>query len=374
MFKTDSMPALTGLRGCGALAVMIYHFKDIANLFWGEDVGNMGLFKYGHFGVDLFFILSGFIICHVHFSDFKTSIELSDLKRYLALRFFRIYPLHISAMFILLLLVVVFSPFKSFQAASNTYTVKSFIVSALLIQNWGVWFGWPWNGLSWTLSVEVLLYLAFPFLCLILRRIKSARTPLICAFALLLSFGFFMQQAHFIDVNAANIRGIVRGFVGFFAGSLLSRYYRLSQKHERWPECLVALGAISLSLLLPTLRFMIYSGLALLILSLAYNPKLFGVLFGKGVIFWLGKVSFSLYLLHLMFLRFALWMLSTQLPPVRNDISKSAITAGLAIGCLVLAQLGFELIESPARKFGRRLIRKDIAPSEANSEPDRKRS
>src|SRR5579872_5470162 len=82
---------LTSIRGIAAMWVYFSHcqFLEAYNPFFARLTGN------GFYGVDIFFILSGFILSYVHIEDFTAGAAVrSNYTRFLFLRFARIYPLH----------------------------------------------------------------------------------------------------------------------------------------------------------------------------------------------------------------------------------------------------------------------------------------
>lgn len=88
--KQRSLWSLTGIRGVAAIWVVVFHL--------GQGTPNFsivpGLYSYslvfnGFRGVDLFFILSGFIMMHAHAKDFE-HVELESVRRFALLRLFRI--------------------------------------------------------------------------------------------------------------------------------------------------------------------------------------------------------------------------------------------------------------------------------------------
>lgn len=100
---------LTPLRGIAALLVAVFHgLKRLENL--GEAVGeHTAFFERGYLWVDLFFLLSGFVLAHVYADRFAGSINLRSYLSFLRIRFARIYPLHLFALFVYLILARVLS-------------------------------------------------------------------------------------------------------------------------------------------------------------------------------------------------------------------------------------------------------------------------
>src|SRR6185437_8778005 len=87
----ESIDSLTGLRGVAALWVAAYH--GVGSLF---ALALANLLGSGWLAVDLFFVLSGFIMCHVHLADFAVP-SWSAAVRFLKLRIARVYPAHLVA-------------------------------------------------------------------------------------------------------------------------------------------------------------------------------------------------------------------------------------------------------------------------------------
>src|SRR5690242_8734378 len=92
---------LTPLRGFAALLVVIYHFEEIIGRF--VNASDSMFIRKSYLMVDLFFVMSGFIIFHVYNSNFKKSIDQHLFSKFLVARFARIYPLH----FFMLLISVI---------------------------------------------------------------------------------------------------------------------------------------------------------------------------------------------------------------------------------------------------------------------------
>jgi peptidoglycan/LPS O-acetylase OafA/YrhL len=78
--------ALDGLRGVAAFAVVLYHFR------WSNHL--TGPFQNGYLAVDLFFILSGFVI----YANYSALPDLRSALHFIWLRFFRVYPLHLAVL------------------------------------------------------------------------------------------------------------------------------------------------------------------------------------------------------------------------------------------------------------------------------------
>jgi peptidoglycan/LPS O-acetylase OafA/YrhL len=140
---------LTGLRGIGALWVVLFH------LTFGRGIPVIDL---GFLGVDLFFILSGFVLSYVSITNIDTVPRYLEFLRQ---RLTRIYPLHLFTLCILAM-IVLFVPGFSERYNVPRFEPDAFVASLLLIQNWFYWLPGCWNAPSWSLSAEWFAYLTFP--------------------------------------------------------------------------------------------------------------------------------------------------------------------------------------------------------------------
>src|SRR6188768_1996982 len=89
--RSEAIPGLTGLRGIGALWVLLFHWAGLRQ--WGREAPVLG---FGYLGVDLFFLLSGFVLTHVYLR--RLSLDWASYRQFLLLRFARIYPLYASVL------------------------------------------------------------------------------------------------------------------------------------------------------------------------------------------------------------------------------------------------------------------------------------
>src|ERR1700677_1206832 len=94
---------LTPLRGAAATWVAVYHFGTTVPLF---SASQTMLVAKGYTMVDLFFIMSGFIMRHVYGNSFKERITIPNVHRFVVARFARIYPLHFFTLTTLVVLTI----------------------------------------------------------------------------------------------------------------------------------------------------------------------------------------------------------------------------------------------------------------------------
>ncbi len=159
--QTVDLPQFSGLRGIAALLVLFFHLRTPQGLELHFGVVD-AFSKFGFLGVDVFFVLSGFILCHVYGTSFSGGIERKNLRNFGVARFARIYPLHLVTT--LMMLGAYWAAMRAGVTPTETsgYSWESFLLSLLLVHEW---FGVvaPNPG-SWSISVEFASYLIFPFI------------------------------------------------------------------------------------------------------------------------------------------------------------------------------------------------------------------
>ncbi len=148
--------ALTGLRGIAAMLVLMHHFS----LHFGDGLGWPvlgGLLRRGYLGVDLFFVLSGFVISMVYGRWFGAAIAgqawAARVGAFLMRRVARIWPLHVVVALVLIGLAA---------ADSHGFSVRFSLANLLLVQGWGI--SGEVNAPAWSISAELFAYLLFPVL------------------------------------------------------------------------------------------------------------------------------------------------------------------------------------------------------------------
>ncbi len=282
--RPASLPGLTGLRGVGAIWVVTFHAQYGLHLPLAQS---------GYLGVDLFFMLSGFVLSHAH------PVGRWDWTRYRAFlrtRFARIFPMHWAAL-AFLGLVLVLCP-QVYAAMPEHFRWPDLISSIFLVQSW--WWGTPapWNGPAWSLSTEWLASIAFPlFLVPAGRVIRPGLAALFCA-ACLGVFAVFLFVTNNPDPGIVTPRaGLIRTVCEFAAGCLL---YRIYAAGVRVSAATVLAGAtlIVAGLLFPAFAVLSVFGFPVMILLASQPPNPLVAALSRPVMAHLGEISYSIYLLH----------------------------------------------------------------------------
>ncbi len=145
---------LTGLRFFAAMWVVLYHY-------WPKLQTDFtpALVEKGYLGVELFFTLSGFILCHVYLESFGEG--RFKYGAFLWNRLARVYPLHIATLLGVMALGIG-ATVAGFGIDSNILDWDSLPANLLLLQAWGFAPQAAFNHPSWSISAEWFAYLTFP--------------------------------------------------------------------------------------------------------------------------------------------------------------------------------------------------------------------
>jgi peptidoglycan/LPS O-acetylase OafA/YrhL len=332
---------LTGLRGLAALWVILFH------LFLDR---NIPVIQHGYAGVDIFFLLSGFVLSHVYLRDHGLT-TMKGYMRFLGVRLARIYPLHFCTLLCLLLMVVALPKFTTpYSHPEARFGDAAFIANLFLVQNWGLWWPGNWNNPSWSLSAEWFAYLAFPFLLMPLRRISSKRLLVALAIGVLASMVAMLYLAGYRATEGTGLAGMVRMACEFIAGCLL--YSAFARGWRLWavPSLSLMFVLLGIGMLLPSCGFMMVFAFVLMVVLAAQGHNVCARALQWRPATFLGEISFSLYLTHWIVIQVFNWLGKHGL---QWEITPAAIATLLVVFALSVAT--YHLIEMPARKWGRRL-------------------
>lgn len=360
--RQKKIPAITGIRGVAACWVVLFHAftmeTNLPNAHLPAPIialSKTWFISRGYLGVDLFFILSGFVLFLIYRKRLRTA-KYSELKKFVIGRIFRIFPLH---WFVLICMVSVFVLFgwQLSWPVDGPYTAKTFMLSVLLVQSW---VGMPtvWNGPAWSLSNELLAYILFPFLVPGIWRVRSgwvAAALILGAFSVLGAACIIYHQPGFAHLKHF---GILRCLMEFPAGMLLCHLFERNRFTAKTASGFFVAGAFLLVIAMIDINLdpMALLAFSLLIISCAIGSPIVNAILGNPICRWLGDISFSIYLIH-----FSLLSVCARIAAIYHPGSATYMIILLGIATLTvlpLAHLTWRFIEVPGQALGRRLIAK----------------
>jgi peptidoglycan/LPS O-acetylase OafA/YrhL len=345
---------LDALRGIAAMAVVLFHyFTKFDELFghatpplfvfpWGSYSG-VNLFALGHYGVNLFFMISGFVI-------FMTLERTKKPMDFVVSRFSRLFPAYWLAVALTFSVVSVLGlPGKEAtlgQAVANLSMVHSF-------------FNVPHvDGVYWTLEVELLFY-AWAFLAYRLGWLNRVHALLLAAMALRLVY-FIAAEFFRVDLPWIASRYLILNFIAWFALGVM--VYRLSGRASVGSSTRGAdLGVAACAIALLSVVHTPWIGLLALVLTGLLWGAASGRLpwLGNRVFLGLGIISYTLYLVH----ENIGWAVMRPLQAAGWS-SLASILVALMMS-LLLATLLTLLVERPAMAWIRRRYKQQHTHTQA---------
>ncbi len=365
----DFFPALESLRGIAALGVTLFHVQ------WSHSLKDSGLALNSWLFVDLFFVLSGFVIAHTYQAGLQTP---EAAGRFAMRRFFRLYPLHLATLagFVGLHLVFVFvlgrGPQESGFTASNEPFVQQLLAHLMLLHATGVTPTTGFNGPSWSISAEAFAYLVFALVAIspLWRTARAMTFAALAVLGLALLLAISPNDSLFSTADA----GIWRALYGFAMGAL-------AQMALAWARDALAdkpglAGGVQAAALAAALAFIICFGInspITLIAPLVFIAPILALAAAPSGaparwlshpwLVGLGAISYSIYLVHFL-VALVMKEVAARMPGAIDGGTAEVVLATwkgdllvLAYGAIVIiaSVITYRLIEAPARDFGRRM-------------------
>lgn len=338
-------PALTGYRAIAAWLVFIYHFFPFKNPLIPDFFKNIiGEF---HMGVDMFFVLSGFLITYRYFDE-----NPINFKKYMVNRVARIYPMYF------LITLLVFANFYLVNQYWNAEKTKEFLLSITMTK--ALFEDYFLAGIpqGWTLTLEELFYITAPLYFIFIKKNKIF---LFILPVIVFLFGFTLKTFadgafwNFMQINISNY--IFQFFVGItlallvknkiiekikfnyftFLGIIFIIFYLTSRAHiSQFIDLKNDLARATELLIIALL------GIAPLLYGLIFEKTFIQKIISSKLMVLLGKSSYVFYLIHKGFI-----------PMLFNDyISENKILLFIFLNGLSIVM--FHYLEEPINNYIRR--------------------
>jgi peptidoglycan/LPS O-acetylase OafA/YrhL len=315
------------------------------------------LLNKGYLFVDLFFVLSGFVI-YINYYDKINS--LSSFKQFIILRLGRIYPLHILTTIIFLLVPLIEYLSGDYGIGKSQITLSNLLSNFFLIQAWGYPDLFSLNTASWSISTEFFAYLLFGGIILLFRK-KSVN----CFLLISIIFIYFL---FFMDFKYNSYAAISRCIYSFSIGVIISfAYLNNKVKHVPKPKYLIFTMIIFIEIIFrfwDKYEFIVFPILsALLILSLVQFPKnIVTSKFRNPKLLKIGALSYSIYMLHgiviTVYLRlFRFLNIDIQKNEVFSMINSFVLIVLIVISLYFISDYTYNKFEKPIRNRIRKQLK-----------------
>lgn len=285
---------LTGLRGVAALWVVAFHVAPQVGWTMGLK-GDVAIVDRGYLAVDFFFMLSGFVLSMAYQGRFQNHL-LEDAKRFAIGRIARILPLNTFVLCLLLGLVAI--NVKALTMSPASKPLISWVACLLLIQTWWPGHSTVWNYPAWSLSAEWFTYATFPALAAAVGKMRSRYASFGYAALCLAALAFIIMVKHSSALSSTNGLAIVRCLLEFYAGALVFQGVVGQQPGAFWLPPTMALAELCMIAMVPGLDLLAPWLFAILIVAAYWQVQPIRILFGNPVAYFLGEISFSIYLIH----------------------------------------------------------------------------
>ncbi|MBP2159034.1 MULTISPECIES: acyltransferase [Asticcacaulis] len=353
----QNLKPLTSLRFFAAMWVVAFHFWPNLGVAMPAVVGK------GYLGVELFFVLSGFILSHVYLERFRDgSFHYGE---FIWARLARIYPVHISILVGLGLLMAALA-LVGIKAGDKLLVWGSLPAQLTLTQAWGLAPHGGWNHPSWSISAEWFAYLTFPAFAFAMIRMWARprlAVALAAVFLVVLYIGF-EAIAGFPLTRATILWGALRIVPCFALGCSLWLMWRSGVL--RTAAAGLALSASAFFLLIASTSF----GLPDFVSVIACGGLIFGLgaaarngsrVLSSPALVYLGEVSFAVYMVCIP------WQLVVgeglqKIAHIDPDHMPLAIWFAMVVGVVPFAMAVHHLVERPARDLIRRVKFQRKAP------------
>ena len=343
-------PEIDGLRAIAVISVIIYHLNE--NWLSG-----------GFLGVDIFFVISGFLITGIIITEIQQNSF--SLKQFYTRRIKRIYPAFITVMALVSFIASVIFIYNDFNKLRKTIELAIAFLSNFYLGLTQGYFDLSANENPvlhiWSLAVEEQYYLIFPLILILaykkFREIKALFIITLILFFILLTTSFIPANFYKEVLHQPNIYYLSNlRFPELLVGSLLAIYHNLSASKQASKQASNVIAILS-TLLLFSCLFLMHNNIAfipgvtlilpciftaLIIHTTSQNNIIKLCLSNKAIVF-IGKISYSLYLYHWIFIAFAYYITGEK------QINNQSI-AIVTVLTIIFSVLSYYLIEQPIRK------------------------
>ncbi|MBF2514683.1 acyltransferase family protein [Listeria marthii] len=354
-YSRKYVPSIDGLRALAVIAVIAYHL----NFSWAKG---------GFIGVDIFFVLSGYLITNILLTQWEKTQSL-QLKQFWIRRFRRLIP----AVYVMIVVVVIYAVFFHPEILKNLR--GDAIASFFYVSNW--WFIFhdvsyfdsfglpsPLKNL-WSLAIEEQFYMIWPaFLLVFLKWVKNPKLLLKIVIGLGLLSAIWMTILYVPGTDPSRVYyGTDTRAFDLLAGCALAfvwPFTRLSPVVPKKSKAVLniagtisVLGFILFTAFVSEYQTFLYRGGLLLvailgvimIATISHPASYLSKIFSFKPLRWIGTRSYGIYLWHYPIITLTTPVVELTQPNIWRAILQVAAT-------FIIAELSFRFIETPIRKNG----------------------
>lgn len=267
---SNRIPELESLRGIAALSVLFFHYTYFFRSKINYDFSPSWDFKFGHHGVELFFMVSGFVI-------FMSLDRISSVKEFLYKRFIRLYPTYWICLLITLL-VLLFNNTNYFD-----FTIKEKVLNLIMFQS--LFNINNIDGSYWSLLPELLFYVAM----IVLWKFKFTKKIVLVSLVWLILMYLALLRPSVIDILLNLKFGVF-----FIIGIMFNLLFK--DKKNSYAHVIILLALITVIFVQESMDAFLFTAFFVLLFYLLIYQQL--TFLNNRTLIFFGKISYPLYLLH----------------------------------------------------------------------------
>jgi peptidoglycan/LPS O-acetylase OafA/YrhL len=368
-----SLPALTGLRGLAALWVLLYHAwvyaspRAIPVEIFGESIRVHVFLSLGWAGVQVLFVLSGFLLTLPYARANAGLAPRPRLGRYMWRRVARVFP----AYYLQLALLIVIAALTSGALLVHGADAVQYLLMLFVPPPVGIGAPVGVNGVWWTLPIELSFYLVLPFISGLAhphRKLQLVGASMLSMLAWRYFVVTVVQPEGSSGIFTYQLPGSIDSFGLGMLGAVLHVQYADRSAFNKWLGALLWTTPLIFILLgiwmaqdytvywrgAPILYLwtpLFGTAVLIVILNCARSRSRLHTLLGNRALFYLGTVSYGLYLWHYPIGR---WLLATPLMDNPEIYLFPRLALSMFLCSLAAASLSWYLVEARAIALARR--------------------
>lgn len=349
-----------GIRFIAMLVVFLTHLSFMKIVPECDEFFENYL-HFGAIGVTTFVILSGFLMSYLHIGKFE-SLDFSKAKKFVLNRVIRIYPVYILTVIIMIpVSIIAFKgKFIAFFVAlfSNVFLIQDlFPLKAIYLS---------FNSATWTLSCLFILWVCTPFFLFLINKAKLNKTKILLAICGIYVLGIGLVSLFYNESGigiwyfyASPFFRVIDYTIGMLLGAFVAKY-STERKINSCVYELIEILSLALFIFAYCLRHVICKGFlqdiwwlpfaAILIFTLSYQKGIISKILSINLFEYLGKISFSFYLIHYPIIRYTM-IITDKFLKVQHTVTTVVIqSVFMFIFSMLCAALLYKYIEIPLAK------------------------
>lgn len=360
------LPNLNAVRAIAALMVIVSHVERKMSFF---DIAVFKpITKLGSIGVTLFFALSGFLITYLLLLE-KDKFEKINIKDFYVRRFLRIWPLYFLVLFFVYVLIPYISP-DYFAGELERFTLKSALLNVFFLTNVTIVLKYTPLIISviWSIGIEEQFYLFWPWLMKSKNKVKFIVAiilllPILKILCLLFVPNFSVLNNVYEILNHTRFDSMaIGGFFGILAFNKKIAFKNIIISCETFKskKNQIGLYILTISLLFFSLSndeiFNLYN---FQILPIFFSIMILNLIDAKSsvlnlenkIINYVGRISYSLYLLHVIVFYFLFPYLKRLFLNIDNSVTILLVYIVSILASIIVSAMSYEILEKRFLKY-----------------------